>query len=349
MGGGDSYSPRTTSDGRFVLFASTANNLAAGPGGQAMISRAPGPMNVFLRDRQRGMTTLVSVNIAGTGGGNDDSFPSALSDDGRYVVFESAATDLVVGDTNGIKDIFLRDMNAGATTLVSVSTNGGFGNGESREATMTPDGRYVAFVSAASNLTPNDTNRIADVFVRDLQAGTTTLASVGATSTGSLQISTPNTGGSSSEWPSISTDGRYVAFYSTAIYLLPKLTNTGEIFVRDLVNGVTLWASANAHAIFAASISANYTMTPDGQFVAYYCSQAAASGLPARPAAGGVFRFHVATGATDIVATNGYLNTSSISANARWISARTAVLSPSCRPTFPTAVRFKSGMRRPTR
>jgi hypothetical protein len=304
VAGGDSYNPIVSSDGRFVAFASTANNLAVGAGNQTYIGHVPGAMNVFLRDRQLGVTTLVSINAAGTGGGNDDSFPSALSDDGRYVCFESAASDLVPGDTNGVKDIFVRDLTAGMTTLVSASANGGCANGESREAAMTPDGRYVAFVSAASNLVANDSNGIADIFVRDLQAGVTTLASVGATPIGNLQVATPNTPGASSEWPSISTDGRYVAFYSTALYLVPKLTNTGEIFMRDMVSNVTVFVSTNAHAILPAPISGNYTMTPDGQFIAYYGSQ---SGL--HPT-GAILRYHTATGLTDLVATNGYLNNS---------------------------------------
>jgi len=319
VGGGDSYTPITSSDGRFVLFASTANNLAVVAGGQAAISHVPAPMNVFLRDRQTGITTLVSANVTGTGGGNADSFPDAVSDDGRYVAFESIASDLVPGDTNGVKDIFLRDLLTGLTTLVSAGTNGACGNAESREASMTPNGRYVAFVSAATNLVSHDTNRIADIFVRDVQGSVTTLASVAASPAANFfQITTPYTPGSSSEWPIISSDGRYVAFYSTAIYLLPNptnkflpgLTNTGEIFVRDLVNGVTIWASTNAHAVFSGPISANYTMTPDGQYMAYYASQLGLTGPGSHPSTGGIFRFHVATGATDIVATNGYLNTS---------------------------------------
>ncbi len=123
--------------------------------------------------------SLVSVNSTGTGGGNGDSLPVDLSTNGRYAVFESSASDLVPGDTNGATDVFVRDLAAGATLLVSVSTNGGVGNGASRTSAMTPDGRYVAFVSAASNLVAGDTNGIPDVFVRDLQTGVTTLASIG--------------------------------------------------------------------------------------------------------------------------------------------------------------------------
>ena len=193
-------------DGRFVLFASTADNLVLSNNGSGM----PWRMNVFLRDRTNGTTALVSVNLAGTGGGNGDSFPTGLSTDGRYALFESSASNLVAGDTNNANDIFVRDLITGTTTLVSVSINGGIGNGVSRSSVMTPDGRYVAFVSTATNLVAGDTNKIPDVFVRDLQAQTTTLASVGAVST---SASTPT---GSSEAPVITPDGRYVAFYSTA-------------------------------------------------------------------------------------------------------------------------------------
>lgn len=297
VGGGNSYEPLVTPDGRYVLFASTAKNLAAGSNGQAMPDYyVTANMNVFLRDRQAGATILVSVNAAGTSGGNGDSWPSAISTNGRFALFQSAASDLIAGDTNGAKDIFLRDVLNGATTLVSVGTNGSPGNGESREATMTPDGRYVAFVSAASNLVAGDSNGIADIFVRDMQAGTTVLASPGAKAVAASQ-QTPYTSTSSSECPILSCDGRYVAFYSTATNLVGYGPTLGEVYVRDLVQGVTIWASTNAHLVIKSPASANYAMSTNGQYVAYESSL----GTPA----GVVFRYNVATGATDTIATNG--------------------------------------------
>ncbi len=161
----------------------------------------------------------------------------------QYALFESTAPDLIVNDANGVENIFLRDVIHGTTTLVSESTNGTPGNGESREATMTPNGRYVAFVSAASNLVVGDTNGIPDVFVRDMQAGTTVLASPGATAVPTAE--TPYTLGSSSEEPIISVDGRYVAFFSTATNLVSGHT-LGEVYMRDLSQGITIWVSSNA-------------------------------------------------------------------------------------------------------
>ena len=109
----------------------------------------PAPLNVFLRDRTNDTTTLVSVNLNNNGGGNDDSLPVAISTNGRYALFESIATNLVMGDTNNLPDVFVRDVASGTTLLVSASTNGGVGNGASVSPAMTPDGRYVAFLSGA--------------------------------------------------------------------------------------------------------------------------------------------------------------------------------------------------------
>jgi Tol biopolymer transport system component len=211
---------------------------------------------------------------------------------------------LVAGDTNNASDIFVRDVVNGLTTLVSVSTNGTSGNGTSRGSVMTGDGRYVAFVSTASNLVPGDTNNIADVFVRDLQAGTTTLASVGATTN-----SNPPIAGivSSSESPEITPDGRYVAFYSTATNLVPGVATNGDIFVRDLLACNTTWASTNARAIAQSLlgntnvVSCNYSISDDGQFVAFEACTNLPSGSNAR---GIVLRYHVPTGLTDILYTN---------------------------------------------
>ena len=148
-GGGDSYDPIISPDGRYVLFASTANNLVLTSNNAPIPLNVPPTLNVFLRDRTNQATTLVSVNLSGAAGGNGDSWPYGVSADGRYALFESSASDLVVDDTNGVADAFVRDLAAGTTLLVSVSTNGGSANGASRNPVMTPEGRYVAFVSDA--------------------------------------------------------------------------------------------------------------------------------------------------------------------------------------------------------
>ena len=121
-GSGDSGLSIISRDGRYVLFASTANNLMLTNNNNFVL---PCRFNVFLRDNMAQTTTLVSVNQAGTGGGNGDSFPTGISTNGQFALFESSASDLVANDTNNASDIFVRDVVNGTTTLVSVSTNGG--------------------------------------------------------------------------------------------------------------------------------------------------------------------------------------------------------------------------------
>jgi len=302
-GDGDSGLAIISPDGRYVLFASTANNLVPTNNNNFAL---PCRFNVYLRDRQTQAIKLVSVNQAGTGGGNGDSFPTGLSTNGQFALFESSASDLVANDTNNAADIFVRDIINGTTTLVSVGLNGGSSssNGVSRGSVMTSDGRYVAFVSAATNLVANDANNIPDVFVRDLQAGTTTLASAGASN---IVTTPPPLLSVSSESPEITPDGRYVAFYSTATNLVSSTTNSGEIYVRDLTAGKTIWVSTNARAIFqamvgsAAIVSCNYSISDDGQFVAFeVCSN-----IPGGPFGRGIIlRYGLQTGLTDIIHTN---------------------------------------------
>ena len=297
-GGGDSWAPIMSADGRFVLFASTANNLLLTSNNTPIPARFPANLNVFLRDRTNQTTTLVSVNLSGSAGGTGDSLPVDVSADGRYALFESSASDLVPGDTNQAADIFVRDLGSNSTVLVSVSTDGGVGNGASRSPAMTPDGRLVAFVSAANNLVPDDTNGIPDVFVRDLQAGTTTLVSVGA------QRRQPSSG-QSSESPQITPDGRYVAFYSTATNVVAGVPLNGDIYVRDLVGGTTVWASSGARAAAQAALHTtnvvcyNHSVSDDGQFVVYE-----ASPFSGPFSAGLILRYNFGTGITDVVHTN---------------------------------------------
>ncbi|MFZ0827709.1 MAG: hypothetical protein WAO02_09835 [Verrucomicrobiia bacterium] len=303
-GSGDSGLSLMSRDGRYVLFASTANNLTLTNNNNFVL---PCRFNVFLRDNLAQTTTLVSVNRSGNGGGNGDSFPTGLSTNGQFALFESTASDLVPNDTNNAADVFVRDVINGTTTLVSVGLNGGISssNGVSRSSVMTPDGRYVAFVSTATNLVAGDTNNIADVFVRDLQAGATKLASVGAVNSSNAPPAVSTA--SSSESPEITPDGRYVAFYSSATNLVSGITSIGEVYVRDLVAGNTLWASTNARAIFQAVlgsaniVSCNYSISEDGQFVAFeVCSN-----IPGGPFGRGIIlRYGLQTGLTDTLTTN---------------------------------------------
>lgn len=304
-GGGSSQMPIVSADGRYILFASTANNLAQMTNGVPMAATALPTLNVFLRDCASNTTSLVSVNLMGTGGGDGNSVPFGISTNGQFVLFESTADNLVADDTNNAQDIFVRDVINGTTTLVSVNTNGLSGSSESRDPVMTPDGRYVAFTSAATDLVSGDTNGIPDVFVRDLQSNLTTLVSIGAMPTSGSSIS-PYIG--SSETPEITPDGRYVAFYSTATNLVPGVTTTGEIYLRDRVAGNTLWASAGARSIFQSmtgvtnEVSCNFSMSADGQFVGF--EACTTSPPPASAWHGIILRYNVQSASTDLVFSN---------------------------------------------
>jgi len=171
----ESTSPSITPDGRYVLFASRAGNLAAGDANNAV--------DLFVRDRVAGTTLLVTRNFANTGSFANTSViwdgNRQISDDGRWVSFHSSAANLVTGDTNGKLDVFLRDLQASTTIAISRNTAGsGLGNADSQAASMDATGDYVAFQSVASNVATNDTNTGLDVFLRDRVAGRTTLVSV---------------------------------------------------------------------------------------------------------------------------------------------------------------------------
>jgi len=151
--------PRLSDDGRYVAFSAWAENNT---GDVPFITD-----NIFLLDRQTGVTTRVSVASDGAHGDNASFTPTAVSADGRYVAFWSWATNLVSGDTNEAPDVFIHDLANHQTTRVSSAWDGGQGNGWSYDASLSSDGRYVAYVSEANNLTPCDHNQAADVFVHD--------------------------------------------------------------------------------------------------------------------------------------------------------------------------------------
>ena len=304
-GSDDSFVSSISPDGRYVLFSSTANNLARRTNGLPYLLPRPSAMNVFLRDRTLGTTVLVSADPADTAVANFDSSPMAISTNGQYALFESGASNLVSGDTNGIanSDIFLRDVVAKVTTLVTVATNGTVGNGVSSSSTMTPDGRYVAFTSSANNLVAEDTNGIADVFVRDMQLGVTKLVSVGATGTNAFIV----LGGMVPEslLPVITPDGRYVSFMSTATNVVSGLATRGELYLADLNNNTTVCVSSNAHQYIAGNlICYNNKLSDDGQTVGF---QASTSNTAAVSTNGIILRHHVATGLDDLVASNGVI------------------------------------------
>jgi Tol biopolymer transport system component len=219
QGNGTSFSPSISADGRYVAFMSGANNLV--PGDTSI------HLKVFVRDRQLGTTELV-VYCADENIVIDSQVWGSISADGRYVAFLSNAMDLVPGDTNGKRDIFVADRQLGTFERVSVDSSGAQANDYSMNApSVSADGRFVAFLSQATNLVPGDHNGFIDVFVRDRQLGTTERISVGS-------AGVPANSGAFVGTVSISADGRYVTFDSGATNLVPGDTNRApDIFVRD--------------------------------------------------------------------------------------------------------------------
>jgi hypothetical protein len=295
-GSSDSEAAVISAGGRYVLFESMAANLVVISNPPPASGLQPRRQQIFLRDRTAGTTTLVSATLGNNSGGNGDSFTAGISMDGQFALYVSYATNLVAGDSNNTSDVFLRNLTSNTNILVSVRTSGGSGNGASRNATMTPDARYIAFVSGATNLVAGDTNGIPDVFVRDRIANTTVRVSVGAAGTGV-----------GSEAPLITPDGRYVAFYSTATNLVPGITNKGQIYVRDLVSNTTTLASTNALTLLQSTTGAtngfcfSHQISDDGRYVSFAVGT---NSFLNESASGLVLRQDLLTGNTDLIHTN---------------------------------------------
>ena len=212
---GDSYGSSISADGRYVAFVSQAKNLIPNDGNAHE--------DIFVHDRKTKKTKRVSIP---SGGGVSDSGSDgpSISANGRYVAFESWATNLIPNDGNAFTDVFVHDRKTKKTKRVSIPSGGGIADGSSFHSSISADGRYVAFGSDATNLIPNDGNHHADVFVHDRKKKKT------------KRVSRPNGGGipdGASSRPSISTNGRFVAFPSKATNLIPTDGNSVEdIFVR---------------------------------------------------------------------------------------------------------------------
>jgi Tol biopolymer transport system component len=244
--------PSISADGRCVVFLSSATNLVPGD--------TNGTSDIYVRDRETGATER--VNVAGGGAqANGGTYPCAISADGRYVAFSSWASNLVPGDTNGVEDIFIHDRQSATIERVSLATGGSQGNLDSSGCSLSADGRYVAFISYATNLVPGDTNWVDDVFVRDRQTGITERVSVAGDGTQANE---------SSYGPSISADGRYVAFPSDASNLVPGDTNDRrDAFVRDRQAETTALVSVSSTGTKGNLSSGTRSISADGRYVAF--------------------------------------------------------------------------------
>ncbi len=259
-GDGLSSADAISDNGRYATFSSSATNLVTGD--------TNGASDVFVRDIVKGRTTRISVS--GTGAqGNDASAESTISADGRYIAFASRASNLVPGDTNGHTDVFLYDRVAKTIERISVTSAGGQFIDEAEKPAISGDGRYVAFAAFGPGAT-------VQVYLRDRVARTTTLIShapVGPVGNG---VSTD---------PSVSGNGRYVAFRSIASNLLPGVTSDA-VYVYDtttrklsvgsvnstggVANGPTFGPSVGDTGLAFQSLARNLGGHPNSNYQVYY-------------------------------------------------------------------------------
>ncbi|HYG23027.1 MAG TPA: hypothetical protein VEH04_09610 [Verrucomicrobiae bacterium] len=242
-----------SADGRLIAFDSESSAIVPGVLGTHR--------NIYLRDRTLGETTLISRRFDGPGGGSGDSFRPLISPGGWHVIFHSQATNLVAAnDPNGTgTDVYARDLSAGTMTRIS-----GAGGGSFENAQFSLNGRYVVFETTDDAFVAGDTNGTWDVFVRDLFTGQTTLVSRRLAGSGS--------GNGFSRSPVITPNGRFVAFQSTAGDLVSGDTNAlTDVFVRDMITGVTRLVSVNCHGSAAANGASEVPdISADGRYITFH-------------------------------------------------------------------------------
>jgi Tol biopolymer transport system component len=226
---GESSDPSISDDGRYVAFTSAATNLSVKGDNN-------GTWDVFVYDRSTRKTNRVSVNSQGKEG-NSSSYEPSISGDGRYIAFTSRARNLADNDRNGSADVFVYDRKAQTTRRVSVASGGQQANDQSMTPAISSNGRFVTFISDATNLVPDDTNAATDVFVHDLKTGRTTAASV--SSSGDLGNGPAASDGEYTL--GISPNGTKVSFVSFATNLVDgDVNNSPDAFVHDRITGETV-------------------------------------------------------------------------------------------------------------
>lgn len=246
------YRPSISANGRYVAFASASSNLAP--------DDTNNDTDVFVRDTGAGTTRQGSVASDGKERNNSSDYP-AISGDGHFVAFQSSAL-LVPEDTGTSLDIYVHDMVGGATSRVSIASDGTSASSESRYPALSATGRYIVFQSAASNLVPGDTNGAWDVFIHDRETRTTARVSVGA---GGAQSN------SLSAHASVSADGRYVSFDSEASNLVDADPGGTDVFVHDRQTGATAAISVTRDGTRGAN-SIYGVLSADGKYIVFNSS-----------------------------------------------------------------------------
>lgn len=250
---GASAQPVISGDGRYVVFRSEATNLVTGDTNAVS--------DIFLHDRQTGATTLLSSGLSALPADGASTTPD-ISSDGRYVVFASAASNLVIGDTNAVSDVFLVDLAGVTLTRISNGLMALQADGASRDASISGDGSVVAFVSAATNIVIGDTNGSDDVFVYLVGSGALTRESVS-----SLSIQKDD---AAIDRPVLSGDGRYVAYASAASNLVTGDSNEKtDLFVRDRSAATTTRVSVSSSGAQLQADSVAPALSDSAQRIAF--------------------------------------------------------------------------------
>jgi hypothetical protein len=249
---GSSDSAVVARDGAAVVFRSF---------GRLVPGDTNGETDIYLRDLVAGTTSRVSVASDGSQADGASDGPT-ISDDGQVVAFDSVASNLVAGDTNAVRDVFVHEVASGTTSRVSLASDGTQGDADSWEPTLDATGATVAFTSSATTLVAGDTNAKDDVFVVTRSTGAIVRASLGDDEAQSTNHA---------DETSLSADGTLLAFYSTASNLVAGDTNNkGDVFVRDLVDGSTTRWSLTSDGLEGNDRSANPTISGDGGTVAFH-------------------------------------------------------------------------------
>lgn len=306
-GGGDSFAPVFSADGRFVVFLSCANNLVTNDG-------TASHLDVFRHELSSGQTVLVSVDASGRGGGNDNSAYASISSNGQFVAFSSAASNLVGDDPNGVSDVFVRDLDSQVTVRASMDL---INPGPSRITTAHPlisaEGRWVVFetkppkpAQGSSGSSPGN-----PLFARDLLEGRTLIVNLSVTGAAPANAA--------SELGSMTPDARFVAFVSSATDLVPNgpTASQGDVYVRDLQAEVTRWASQNVETNLDGATDfqcLNPVVSADGRLVAFKAATSRYTRVY-------VIHHDLQSGARTVLTTNGLAATpAAISADGRLVA-----------------------------
>lgn len=305
-----------SADGRYVAYTSAATNIVAGD--------TNGYVDVFLRDMVTGSTTRVSTDSQGGEAVASSSTVTAISGDGRYVLFSTSAG-LDPADVNASYDDYVKDTVTGKTTMVGVSSNGTLPNASTTGYAISADGRYVLFGSTATNLVAGDTNGRSDIFRQDMVTGE--IIRVNTTSQGVQSTQAALNG-------SMSADGRFVMFSSTDSGLVSGDSNgTSDLFLKDLSNGSIRLVSTNSSGVQSSAGVTGGRLSADGKFLSFSSSDSVFGALNQY----GAFVKNLETGEVVNAATdsNGVAQTLGLHATNLSADGRYALITYTLHPTNP--------------